>query len=74
MWAWWDQHGGVFYEVTPTRNRDGPRRVIGDREGHLQCDGHDCYSGLDADQITRMGCWAHYPERAVIQSRLVTAA
>jgi transposase len=59
VWAWRDQHAGVFYEVTDTRNRDGPKTVLGDRRGRLQCDGHDCFSELDPDLITRIGCWAH---------------
>lgn len=58
VWAWRDQHAGVFYTVSDTRNRDGPRLVLGDRKGRLQCDGHDCYSGLDSS-IVRIGCWAH---------------
>ncbi|MCB9583758.1 MAG: transposase [Polyangiaceae bacterium] len=52
-------YAGVFYEATDTRNRDGPKAVIGNRRGRLQCDGHDCYSGLDPGEITRIGCWAH---------------
>lgn len=59
VWAWRDQYAGVFYEATDTRNRDGPKAVIGNRRGRLQCDGHDCYSGLDPGEITRIGCWAH---------------
>jgi transposase len=59
VWAWRDQHGGVFYEVTPTRNRDGPEMVIGERRGRLQTDGHECYDGLDEDRVTRIGCWSH---------------
>lgn len=58
VWAWRDQHAGVFYTVSDTRNRDGPKLVLGDRQGRLQCDGHDCYSGLDLS-IVRIGCWAH---------------
>lgn len=59
VWAWRDQHAGVFYTTSDTRNRDGPRSMIGDRKGRLQCDGHDCYSGLDSSNIERIGCWAH---------------
>lgn len=59
VFAWRDQHAGVFYTVSETRNRDGPRSVIGERGGRLQCDGHDCYSGLDPSKIERIGCWAH---------------
>ena len=59
VWAWRDQHGGVFYTSSTERNRGSPRAVLGDRQGRLQCDGHDSFDGLDPDSITRIGCWAH---------------
>lgn len=59
VWAWRDQHAGVFYTATDARNRDGPKALLGDRRGRLQCDGHDCFSDLDPDRIVRIGCWAH---------------
>ena len=59
LWAWRDQVAGVFYMLTESRNRDGPMELIGDREGRLQCDGHDCFDGLDLALIVRIGCWAH---------------
>lgn len=59
VWAWRDQHAGVFYKATEFRNRGSPREVLGNRHGRLQSDGHDCYDGLDSDLITRFGCWAH---------------
>lgn len=68
VWAWRDQEAGVFYTVTDARNRDGPKQVLGMREGRLQCDGHDCYDGLDPSKILRIGCWSHvrrYFEKAL---------
>ncbi len=59
VWAWRDQHAGVFYTASDSRNRGSPGEILGDRGGRLQCDGHDCYSDLDPDSITRIGCWAH---------------
>ena len=59
VWAWRNQHAGVFYTTSETRNRDGPKSMLGDRRGRLQCDGHDCFSGLDSSRIVRIGCWAH---------------
>ncbi len=59
VWAWRDQHAGVFYTATNTRNRDGPKGILGQRRGRLQCDGHECYGALDPDLIARIGCWAH---------------
>jgi transposase len=68
VWAWRDQHAGVFYQVTESRNRDGPKAMLDGREGRLQCDGHDCYAGLDPGKIMRIGCWSHvrrYFEKAL---------
>ena len=59
VWAWRDQHGGVFYTSSTERNRGSPGQVLGDRKGRLQCDGHDSFEGLDSDSIIRIGCWAH---------------
>lgn len=59
IWAIRDQHAGVFYSATNSRNRDGPKDILGGRRGRLQSDGHDCFDGLDPDLITRIGCWAH---------------
>lgn len=59
VWSWRDQHAGVFYTATESRNRGSPLAILGDRGGRLQCDGHDCYDDLDPDRITRIGCWAH---------------
>ncbi len=59
VWAWRDQHAGVFYTSSDSRTRASPAEVLGDRRGRLQCDGHDCFSGLDAGRVVRIGCWAH---------------
>lgn len=59
VWAWRDQHAGVFFTASDSRNRGSPGEILGARGGRLQCDGHDCYEDLDADSITRIGCWAH---------------
>lgn len=57
-WVWRANERGTFFEVTEHRSRDGPRRVLGDFEGILQTDGHDCYRKL-GDRILTAGCWAH---------------
>ena len=50
----------VVFDFTMTRERDGPRRFLGDWSGALQTDG---YSGYDEvvreNRIERAGCWAH---------------
>lgn len=59
VWAWRDQHAGVFYTASDARNRGSPGKILGNRGGRLQCDGHDCYDDLDPNSITRVGCWSH---------------
>lgn len=48
------------FDFTLTRERDGPRRFLGDWDGSLVIDG---YSGYDEvirqNGIVRVGCWAH---------------
>ena len=59
VWAWRDQHAGVFYKATECRNRGSPLEILSGRSGRLQSDGHDCYNDLDPGTFTRAGCWAH---------------
>ncbi len=50
----------VLFDFTMTRQRDGPKRFLGDWRGTLQIDG---YSGYDevarTNQLVRAGCWSH---------------
>jgi len=64
VWAWRNQDGGVFFEVSASRSQEAPRSMLIGRTGMLQCDGHDCFSGL-SEAITRVGCWAHVRRRFV---------
>jgi transposase len=58
VWAWRDQDGGVFFDITPSRNQATVEQVLAARSGRLQCDGHDCFNRPGA-AIVRIGCWAH---------------
>ncbi len=58
VWAWRNQDGGVVFHVTAERNQDTPRRMLGDRAGLLQGDGHDCYKKL-GEGVVLLGCMAH---------------
>jgi len=52
--------GGVAYDATEDRCRDGPLAFLTDFRGYLQCDAYPGYDGLFADgRIVEVACWAH---------------
>jgi transposase len=61
IWAYVST-GGVVYEATEDRCRDGPLAFLADFRGHLQC---DAYAGYDElfraakGAVVEVGCWAH---------------
>jgi transposase len=54
--------GGVVYDATEDRCRDGPLAFLRDFRGYLQC---DAYAGYDElfrtarGAVVEVGCWAH---------------
>jgi len=55
------EHPVVVYDYTPTRERAGPERFLGEYQGYLQA---DAYAGYDAffkpgRGMTEVGCWMH---------------
>jgi transposase len=72
IWAYGNGRKVVF-DFTMTRERDGPRRFLGNWKGTLITDG---YSGYDAvvreNGIVRAGCWAH--ARRKVKEALETGA
>lgn len=64
VWDWRapgrDDVDKVLVQFTLTRERDGPKRFLGDWSGTIMADG---YSGFDEvvreNGIVRAGCWAH---------------
>jgi transposase len=60
VWVYADHENRIWYDFTPTRNRDGPRRVLGDFKGYLQADAYGGYDQLYVpDGATEVACWAH---------------
>jgi transposase len=52
--------GGVVYDATEDRCRDGPAEFLAGFRGYLQCDAYPGYDGLFADgRIVEVACWAH---------------
>jgi transposase len=53
--------GGVVYDATEDRCRDGPLQFLKDFRGYLQCDAYAGYDELfrTRPQVVEVGCWAH---------------
>jgi len=55
-----DAHPYTVFDYTPTRQRDGPARFLGDYAGYLQADAFSGYDGLYAgERVIEVACWAH---------------
>ena len=52
----------------------GRRSFWGEWEGILQTDGYQVYDDIGGPKLVQVGCWAHYPESAVIQRNPRTTA
>ena len=78
MWVYHAEEGKPVFDFTTTRERDGPRRFLGDWSGSLLVDGYSGYDEVCAKNgITRAGCWSHarrYFEKAFAGSRNAKAA
>ena len=54
------RHHYTAYDYTPSRQRDGPVRFLGDYAGYLAADAFAGYDGIYAGgQVTQVLCWAH---------------
>jgi hypothetical protein len=50
----------TVFDFRESRGREGPRRILGDYSGYLQCDAYSVYSSLGRESaFTQVGCWAH---------------
>jgi transposase len=60
VWIYLGEGGEHVYDYTESRNRDGPRRMLGGYTGYIQA---DAYKGYDAffgpELATEVACWAH---------------
>ena len=78
IWVYHAEEDKPVFDFTTTRERDGPRRFLGDWSGSLLVDGYSGYDEVCAKNgITRAGCWVHarrYFEKAFAASRDAKAA
>jgi transposase len=61
LWAYVST-GGIVYDATEDRCRDGPAQFLGGFAGYLQCDayaGYDALFARSAGTVVEVACWAH---------------
>ena len=59
-------HPIILYDYQPDRRSKRPAEFLKDFKGYLHTDGYDGYHSLRND-ITVVGCWAHYPRYMIIR-------
>lgn len=60
VWVYRGLKGEVFFDMTESRGRDGPRAVLADFSGYMQADAYPVYDAFYKDgAIKEVGCWAH---------------
>ena len=60
VWVYRGFRGEVFFDMTESRGRDGPRAVLADFKGYMQADAHSVYDAFYKDgSVLEVGCWAH---------------
>ena len=61
QWVYHNPHNRlVFFHYRKGRGMHGPKEVLADYTGHLQCDGYSVYDKLGkSTRITLLGCLAH---------------
>ena len=51
--------GPVVFDFRMGREREGPKRFLGNFEGILQSDGYGAYDHVGGARIVHAACWAH---------------
>jgi transposase len=60
VWVYRGLGGEVFFDMTESRGRDGPRAVLEGMTGYLQADAYPGYDAFFKDgRLIEVGCWAH---------------
>jgi hypothetical protein len=59
----WDENsrpgGAVVFDFRLGREREGPKRFLGNFEGILQTDGYAAYDHVGGPKMVHAACWAH---------------
>ena len=59
LWQYRRPGAAVVFDFRMGREREGPRRFLGNFEGILQSDGYAAYDHVGGPNIVHAACWAH---------------
>ena len=59
LWQYSRPGAAVVFDFRMGREREGPRRFLGNFEGILQSDGYAAYDHVGGPNIVHAACWAH---------------
>jgi transposase len=59
LWQYSRPDGSVVFDFRMGREREGPKRFLGNFEGILQSDGYGAYDRVGGAGIIHAACWAH---------------
>src|SRR6202049_2916864 len=59
LWQYSRPPGPVVFDFRMGREREGPKRFLGNFEGILQSDGYGAYDHVGGAGIVHAACWAH---------------
>jgi transposase len=59
LWQYSRPDGPVVFDFRMGREREGPKRFLGNFEGILQSDGYGAYDHIGGAGIVHSACWAH---------------
>ena len=59
LWQYSRPGGAVVFDFRMGREREGPKRFVGNFEGILQSDGYAAYDHVGGPKIVHAACWAH---------------
>jgi hypothetical protein len=59
LWQYGQPRGSVVFDFRLGRERDGPKRFLGDFAGRLQSDGYGAYDHVGGPGLVHVACWAH---------------
>ncbi len=68
LWQYSRPRGPAVFDFRMGREREGPKRFLGNFAGILQSDGYGAYDQVGGKQIIHAACWAHYLESVFIWS------
>src|ERR1700733_2782167 len=59
LWQYGRPGGSTIFEFRLGRDREGPKKFLGNFEGILQSDGYAAYNEVGGPKIVYAACWAH---------------